>query len=165
MLTKAWESSYSRSSVASTQEKDEETFQARVRELRIQNFNLKVINAWVLIPREKKICTWVQEYKSHKRILICFAQATLLMKKQEKQRTQDIKATEKNPGHSVWISPYHCNVWLCLKSPRRASWERAPRSTESADRGCFRLAECEENSDINPAWDWSHKLRRTDSLP
>lgn len=132
-------------------------------ELEIQNFNFKVINAQVFIPGEikkKKICIGVQEHKPHKLILICFARAAQLIKQQQEQRIEDIKASEKSLGHWVWISPYHCSVSLCPQSPRGAT-----ESPEPADRGRFSLAECEENSDTKPAWDGSHKLRGTDSPP
>lgn len=87
----------------------------------------------------KKICTWVQEYKSHKLILIRFAQAALLIKKQQKERTQEMKGTEQSQGHSVWISPYHCHVPLCLKSPRGGSWGPAAPNLLTATFGARRV--------------------------
>lgn len=144
VLSKTWESSYS---FVSTQKIYEETFHDSVWDLKIQNFNFKVVNARVLILKEIKKS--VLENRSTNRIN---SFESILLKQQQKQRSQDMKGM-RGAQDRVWIRPYQCHVPLCLKSPRA---ESQPLSI--CWQGCSRLTESEQNSDINPAWHGSHKL-------
>lgn len=86
---------------------------------------------------------------------------------------KEAAAAEDSRHESKWEEPRTLSLdqaisLQCLLVPKVTQRSQLRASSTfhwSADREWFRLAECEENSAMNPARDRSHKLRGTDSLP